>query len=232
MRIAGSGDRSAADLTARARIRDAAIECFAEDGFETPFRTIAARAGVSPGLITHHFGSKAALRTECDAEVFRRYHALKTDAIDDPAAGLLERLARPGEAAVVMVYMLRALHAGGRAARDFFESLVDHVRQVAAQSVEAGLLRPSRDEEARARYLTAHSMGAMLVQFLLDPGRSPDDFVASVLTQERGQVLPILELYTEGLFADRRMLDEYLMYVGDPPGEAAPADADAAAPTA
>ncbi|KGM17954.1 TetR/AcrR family transcriptional regulator [Actinotalea fermentans] len=233
MRIAASSERSMADLTARARIRDAAIACFAEAGFDTPFRTIAARADVSPGLITHHFGSKAALRAECDAEVFRRYHALKSDTLDDPSANLLERLARPGDAALVTVYMLRALHAGGTAARDFFESLVEHVRQVTAESVAAGLVRPSRDEDARARYLTAHSMGAMLVQYLLDPGRSPDDFVASVLTQERGQALPILELYTEGLFTNRRMLDEYLMYVGDPPvGAVVPADAGATAPTA
>ncbi len=226
MRIAPTAERALADLTARARIRDAAIACFAEAGFDTSFRTIAARAGVSPGLITHHFGSKEALRAECDAEVFRRYHALKSETLDDPSANLLERLARPGDAALVTVYMLRALAAGGAAAREFFESLVDHVRQVTAESVGAGLVRPSRDEEARARYLTAHSMGALLVHFLLDPGRSPDKFVASVLSQERGQVLPILELYTEGLFVDRRMLDDYLLYVGDPPGEAVPAGAD------
>lgn len=219
MRIAGTGERSEADLTARARIRDAAIACFAEAGFDTSFRTIAARAGVSPGLITHHFGSKSALRAECDAEVFRRYHVLKTESIDEPGGDLLARLARPGDAALVTVYMLRALRAGGEPARDFFESLVDHVRQVMAESVAAGIVRPSRDEEGRARYVTAHSMGAMLVQFLLDPTVTPDEFVASMVTRERGYVLPILELYTEGLFVERRMLDDYLLYVGDPPGE-------------
>lgn len=217
MRIAPSGAVSPADLTARARIRDAAVACFAESGFDTPFRTIAARADVSPGLITHHFGSKAALRAECDAEVFRRYHVIKSQAIEDAGGDLLEQLARPGDAAVVTVYMLRALHAGGAPARDFFESLVDHVRQVMVESVAAGLVRPSRDEEGRARYLTAQGMGAMLVQFLLDPGQTPDEFVTSVMGQQRGQVLPILEVYTEGLLTSRRMLDEYLMYVGDPP---------------
>lgn len=232
MRIASVGERSTADLTARARIRDAAIACFAESGFDTSFRTIAARAEVSPGLITHHFGSKAALRAECDSEVFRRYHVLKSEAIDDRAGGLFNRLARPGDAALVTVYMLRALHGGGAPAREFFESLVDHVRQVMAESVEAGMIRPSRDEEARARYMTAHSMGALLVQFLLEPDATPDEFVASAVSQERGHVLPILELYTEGLFVDRRMLDDYLLYVGDPPGEAVPADVGATAPTA
>ena len=217
MRIAAQDERSASDLTARARIRDAAIACFAEQGFEASFRTIAARAGVSPGLITHHFGSKAALRAECDADVLARYHALKSEALDDPSGYLVGRLAQPGDAAVVLVYLLRAIHAGGRPARDFLESLMDHARAIMAESVASGLVRPSRDEEARTRYLTYQTMGAMLVQFLVNPGLTPDEFVASVHLSEQNQILPILELYTEGFLADRRMLDEYLVYVGDPP---------------
>ena len=47
------------DLTAQARIRNAAVELFARDGFEkTNLRAIAAAAGVSAGLVIHHFGSK------------------------------------------------------------------------------------------------------------------------------------------------------------------------------
>jgi hypothetical protein len=30
--------------------------------------------------------------------------------------------------------------------------------------------------------------------------------------------LPMLELFTEGFLTTRRMLDDYLLYVGDPPG--------------
>lgn len=222
--------RSLADLTARARIRDAAIHCFAEQGFDSSFRTIAARAGVSPGLITHHFGTKTELRAECDADVLQRYHALKTEAIGDPSGYLVERLAQPGDAAVLLVYMLRAIGSGGQSARDFLESLVDHVRAIMAESVASGLAKPSRDEEARVRYMTYQTMGAMLVQFLTSPGLTPDEFVESLRTGAQDQILPILELYTEGLLADRRMLDDYLLYVGDPPGQAA--DADAASRTA
>ena len=225
--VASATPRSAADLTARARIRDEAIHCFATEGFGTSFRTIAARAGVSPGLITHHFGAKTALRAECDAEVLRRYHALKSEAIGDPSGYLLERLARPGEAAVVLVYILRAIQAGGPPAHDFLESLVDHAREIMAESVASGLVRPSRDEEARLRYLTHQTMGAMLVQFLMNPGLTPDEFVTAVQAGQQGHILPILELYTEGLLVDRRMLDDYLMYVGDPPGAPAPGDAGA-----
>ena len=48
-----------ADLLPRARIRLAALELFGAQGFDkTTIRQIATRAGVSPGLVIHHFGSK------------------------------------------------------------------------------------------------------------------------------------------------------------------------------
>ena len=39
-----------------------------------------------------------------------------------------------------------------------------------AEGVASGLVRPSRDEEARLRYLTYQTMGALLVQFVTTPG--------------------------------------------------------------
>lgn len=64
------------DLTARARIRDAALEQFAEKGINgATMRGIASVAGVSLGLVQHHFGTKAGLRLACDElviEVFNR----------------------------------------------------------------------------------------------------------------------------------------------------------------
>jgi len=195
-----------------------AIECFAEGGFDASFRTIAARAGVSPGLITHHFGSKAVLRAECDAEVLRQYHALKTESLDDPSGYLLEHLTGPDVASTILVYMLRAIHAGGRPAQSFLESLVEHARVIMAESVASGLARPSRDEEARLRYLTYQTMGAMLVQFLTAPDPTPDEFVASLRAGQADMILPILELYTEGLLTGREMLDDYLRYRWEPPG--------------
>jgi len=217
-------ERSASDLTARARIRDVAIECFAEDGFDASFRMIAARAGVSPGLITHHFGSKAALRVECDAEVLRRYHALKTEALAGPSGYLLEHLTGPDVASTILVYMLRAIHAGGQPAQNFLESLVEHARVIMAESVASGLARPSRDEEARLRYLTYQTMGAMLVQFLTAPDLTPGEFVASLRAGQADTILPILELYTEGLLTGREMLDDYLRYLWEPPGGPAGAE--------
>ncbi len=225
-------ERLASDLTARARVRDAAIECFAEGGFDAPLRTIAEHAGVSPGLITHHFGSKAALRTECDAEVLRRYRAVKADGVARPSAHLLDALTAPGMSATLLVYVLRAVLAGGRAGQEFLEHLIDDARTVMAQGVAAGLVRPSRDEEARLRYLTYQSVGALIVQFVTAPDRSPEAFVGSVLAGSQETILPTLELLTEGLLADRRLLDDYLAFRAAPAGDAAAAPApDVPVPT-
>ncbi|MFL6124372.1 TetR/AcrR family transcriptional regulator [Actinophytocola sp.] len=61
---------AAEDLTARARIRDAALAHFGEHGFEkATIRGIAKTAGVSSGLLRHHFGSKEAVRDACDEYV-------------------------------------------------------------------------------------------------------------------------------------------------------------------
>ena len=206
-----SHEPQVSDLTARARIREAAIECFAEAGFDTSFRTIAARADVSPGLITHHFGSKSVLRDECDAEVLRRYREVKTEGLAQPSASLLSRLADPGFSANLLVYLLRAIHDGGQGASIFLEHLIDEMRPVMAASVETGLVRPSRDEEARLRYLTYQTMGALLVQFLTTPDPTPERFVASLREGRHETMLPMLELFTEGFMADRGPLDAYLL---------------------
>lgn len=56
--------------TGRDRIVQAALREFADSGFDgASIRGIASRAGVSPALVQHHFGTKARLREECDQYV-------------------------------------------------------------------------------------------------------------------------------------------------------------------
>jgi AcrR family transcriptional regulator len=208
------------DLTARARIRDAAIECFARDGFGASFRTIAAQAGVSAGLITHHFGSKDALRETCDDEVLRRYRELKTDAVDRPSAYLISGLTQPSQSPTILVYLIRAVGAGGPGAQRFLDRLMDDMRAVMERGVESGLVRPSRDEEARLRYLTYQTMGALLIQFLATEHATPEEFVATLGGAGSDLILPILELATEGYLADRSILDDYVRFLAEPPDDA------------
>ncbi|MCB7136244.1 TetR/AcrR family transcriptional regulator [Cellulosimicrobium marinum] len=209
------------DLTTRARIRDAAILRFARDGFGAPLRAVAADAGVSAALVVHHFGSKDGLRQACDEHVLATVRTTKRDVMTDTAGAMpmAPWFAHVEEYAPAVGYALRSLQAGGPLARAFVEHLTADAEEYVREAVAAGVLRPSRDEKARARYLVRSSMGALLLSLTLDPPDSPDDLAGATRRYVDSVALPSLELYTEGLLATRRLLDEYLLYVGDPPQE-------------
>ncbi|WP_017573759.1 TetR/AcrR family transcriptional regulator [Nocardiopsis halotolerans] len=111
------------DLTGRARIRDAALGVFAEHGVKgATVQAIASAAGVSTGLIRHHFGSKEGLRAACDA------HAIGA-LLDEARRSLEEDAAAPGFAAAMYQsseasarYLARALVEGSRSASDLFDA--------------------------------------------------------------------------------------------------------------
>src|SRR5215212_6895200 len=115
------------DLTARARIRDAALEHFAEHGFErATIRGIARAAGVSPGLVRHHFGSKEALRTTVDTHVSAVLRRFNDEAL---AAGQVGNLsfaaAARDDLRPFQRYLVRALVDGSAAAASLFDDMVD-----------------------------------------------------------------------------------------------------------
>ncbi|GAB2466719.1 TetR/AcrR family transcriptional regulator [Xylanimonas ulmi] len=217
MRSARSRDD---DLTTRARIRDAAVARFATDGFGASVRTVAGDAGVSAALVIHHFGSKDALRAECDAHVLAQVREAKLATIDRAAGGtsFLEAFASADAYAPLVGYVLRSLQEGGTVGQAFVEHLLADAEAYTAQAVASGLAVPSRDERARVRYLTLSSLGALLLSVTLNPPQDPGDLTAYVRRFFSESYLPILELYTEGFLTTRRMLDDYLEFVPDPPG--------------
>ena len=144
------------DLTGRARLRDAAIECFAAHGFDESLRAIASR--------------------------------------------------------ILLVYILRSVREGGDAGRNFIEHMVVEALGFSRDAVARGIIVPSRDEEARVRFLVQQSIGAMVVSFAMRPEMPLDDFGAVMDRYYAEAVLPTLELYTEGLFTGREYLDEYLAF--------------------
>lgn len=198
------------DLTARARLRNAAIEVFAAHGFGASVRDIAAHAGVSAGLITHHFASKANLRTECDTEVVRLYRALKSDGIARPPAQSMWMIAELDDYAAMFVYILRSVREGGPAGKEILEHLIEEAIAFSEEGVASGVVRPSRDPAARARYLVTSSLGGIILQLSLQPQLDLAEVGPTVRRIVDAITLPTLELYTEGVIADRRYLDEYL----------------------
>lgn len=213
-----------ADLTTRARIRDAAVARYARDGFDVPLRVVAEDAGVSAPLILHHFGSKAALRAACDAHVLDVVRRAKEQALDRTTGtqDMLLQLASIDRYAPLVGYALRCMQAGGEPARAFVDHFVADAEVYLADAVAAGVVRPSRDEKARARYLTVQGLGALLLELTLHPPVDPGDLVGVLHRHRDRMMLPAVEIFTHGLMTDDRMLDAYLLYVGDPPA-AAPA---------
>jgi len=200
--------RSADDLTAAARIRDAAIDLFGRDGFAVGVRAIAAAAGVSPGLVIHHFGSKEGLRKACDAFVADTVYESKSASIQtsDPATWLAQ-LAEIEEYAPLMAYLVRSLQTGGELAKMLWRNMIDNVEQYMQEGVEAGTIKPSVDPKARARFLAMASGGGFLLYLQLH-----DDHDLRVVLRDYAEemVLPALELYTNGLMADSTMYDAFL----------------------
>ena len=121
-----AGERSAEDLTARARIRDAALRLFAERGLDgTTIRDIARAAGVSGGLIRHHFGSKDDLRAACDSYALDQIMRIKEQAV------LEGQLANPAfmsaahpTVLLTLRYLARSLVDGSPAAAAMFDEMV------------------------------------------------------------------------------------------------------------
>jgi AcrR family transcriptional regulator len=113
------------DLTARARIRDAALVMFAERGTEkATIRDIAGAAGVSAGLVRHHFGSKDELRDVCDAYALDRIMELKDRALTSGFGDLSFLGGQDPEFLGLYRYFARALLDGSTAAAAMFDRMV------------------------------------------------------------------------------------------------------------
>ena len=216
MRTASSGwSRSgypASDLTARARILDAAVTVFAEQGASASIRAIAAAASVSPALITHHFGTKEALKAECDQRVLDAYTQVKMAGIADPLSAMSivddsdqeqsERIAMLG------TYMMRAFLDGGQTARSFHQNLIERISDVMTAAVASGMVRPECADDAHVRYLAASMLGFMVVQFVIDPPSNQLGFFQNMTTSP-SMVEAMIDVYTNPVFTSDQILAGY-----------------------
>lgn len=201
------------DLTPRARIRDAAILRFATDGLDASLRTIASDAGVSPGLILHHFGSRAGLRESCDAHVLELVRHNKSSVLAGTGApgAMLAQLAQVEGYAPIVGYTLRCLQAGGSLTRQFVDGIVADAADYLAEGVAAGTVSVSRVPEDRARVLAEMSLGSLLLQLpTKDEPFDVDDLPHWLRRYTERILLPFLELFTEPLLTDSSLLDAYL----------------------
>lgn len=197
---------TADDRTTRARIRDAAITCFADLGLAaTTARKVAAAAGVSPGSIIHHFGSMDGLRAACDRHVAAKVRDIKSEAM--AAGGGFDPLAaiRSIEGLPLARYLAKTLVDGSEQVAALLDELVDDAVEYIEAGVSAGLLAPSNHPRERAAILTVWSMGALVLHEHLERLIGID--IAEPITDPTAAapyVGPALEIYS-GLFTEKAL---------------------------
>jgi AcrR family transcriptional regulator len=87
------------DLTAKARIRNTALDLFSRYGEDrVSLRAIAAEAGVTLGLVQHHFKTKAGLRDAVDRLAVDYFSSALADVTTDGSPARRRGRARRGNA--------------------------------------------------------------------------------------------------------------------------------------
>lgn len=198
------------DRTTRAVIRDEALRLFAESGPEAvTVRQIAAAAGVSPGLVVHHFGSKEGLRQEVDQYVLEVFEAMLGELTGEGGAELFDPGAGAGSLSEVLArhlpddsplpgYLRRLLLSGTDAARVLFRRLYDLSRATLDGLAAAGLAAPGRDPAVRAALLLANDLALFLLRDRLTEVLGTDPLSADGMTRWAPEMLSI---YMGGLNA-------------------------------
>lgn len=160
------------DLTAAARIRNAALEGFAHSGVSaTSIRDVARRAGVSPGLVQHHFKNKDALRKAVDDYVARvGADALGSNAVVADGGDLVKEIgdritAWMREHHLALLYVIRSAAEGDRAALKIFDSFVEVGDAQIDRLAGKGVLRQDLDR----RWAVLHVVIMNLATALLEP---------------------------------------------------------------
>ena len=166
-----SDDPAFEDLTARARIREAAIRLFAEHGVEeTAVLDIAKEAGVSGGLIRHHFGSKDGLRVACDTYVCSELVRFKLEALEKRKADPDFLVTFDARQVLLRRYFGRAMIDGSPAAASRFDEIVDEYEQWFIDQPGLDLA----DARACAAVMTGMTIGVLTMQ----------DHIASALAED------------------------------------------------
>lgn len=188
------------ERSARDRIRDAALELFAERGVAaTPVRVVAGRAGVSTALVMHHFGSKDNLRVACDQHVVATVRAQKSATVStgsDPLAGLRATAEGPP----LLRYLARTLIDGSPHVATLVDEMAADAQDYTESAVAAGICTPSDFPRERAVVLTLWSLGALVLHEHLDRLLGVD--IAGDPAQMGAYAVPATELLSRGVITE------------------------------
>ncbi len=173
------------DLSARAKIREAALRLFGSSGFGVSLRTIAMAAGVSPGLVIHHFGSKDGLRSAVDESVLsvflERFDSLPKDLPADVLSRAMAKVFSDvlGPSPDIRQYLRRCLLDETPAGTTIFDEMVAATQRGLLLLERAGGIRADSDPEWRPFQVLAVVLGPLLMEPVMqrhigEPAYAPD----------------------------------------------------------
>jgi AcrR family transcriptional regulator len=175
----------ATDLTAQARIREAALRLYAEHGQKaTTVRMVAEEAGMSPGAVMHHFKSKDELSEAVQRAVIAKIRQVVSGVGLADAPEVAARARRRAfdqlltENPSIAGYMRRTTLEGGPAGVALFAEGYELVRTEMQAMVNAKIARPIPDPEVglvlyRAINLAHIIFGPLIEQMLGLPLTDP-----------------------------------------------------------
>lgn len=191
-----------ADLLPRARIRLAALELFGQQGFDrTTIRQIASRAGVSPGLVIHHFGSKKVLKEACDAHVLELFSDERVYLENSgPLPSLAGFMADHADAQPMLTYLARVLSDGGELAQTIFDRFCELSEGTIDEAEGKGLLTLPEDRQAAIALTFAWSAGLMIVGDLFARRLGGEHLTDPQVIARYGEVS--IEMLTHGVITE------------------------------
>lgn len=191
------------DLTAHARIRNAALKLFGEKGAAaTSIREVARAAGVSPGLVQHHFKSKLALESAVSAYVAGKMGELAGAGLE-PArtaqtltlgAAVVGFIRRNPE---LVTYLRRVILEDDEVGRRLLDSIVQLSRTLNRRLQANHLLRRNLDPV----WTPLNTMILVLGPLLLEPALNR--YLDHRLRSEEGLVrwdAAVEDLYLRGIY--------------------------------
>lgn len=197
------------DLTARANIRNAALRMFAERGHDAvTVREIATGAGVSPGLVVHHFGSKDGLRAAVDdyaAESFDTVFAelggqdlAQMLASGEATTSVAEAFARAfPHGSPLPAYLRRLLLTNDPAGAALFGRWYAATRRILDAMVELGAAPRSEDPAVRAAFLLVNDLAVILLRNQIATSIGVDPLTPAGLDRWAREATAV---YVEGAF--------------------------------
>lgn len=178
------------DLTAKARIRNVAMDLYAEQGEDRiSMRAIATAAGVTVGLLVHHFKTKDGIRTAVEQLIVDYFAQAVAQA---PTTGTPREVATARDAAVermlesnpaVVNYLRRALLDPNGSKSQLLQRLTELTRSEVAKAREAGIASTHRRDSTQIIEIIVRQLGQLFLQPMIDtmwdqvsgPDESDDD---------------------------------------------------------